>query len=576
MKSEIFAICSKSFYFSHKVIWFLNSLVDSKNTTFDPDAIILEIKEISVKQWKFCLTGSDNISQFLNNRGDEQRDSTLQVIKNYHKGLFDGCIYTEWIPLGPFGSKEKDPYYSTLLFFDRLYEISLNLNSVSNKTEYLKNELEHINSYLPAGVYIPFNSEGLRDCSLLNVRTSELIVYSTKEKSPYRITLELYCPNEELKMSFEDNKQEIKLVDKNPRKSSNGSTCAFEGFNGDYLTVQEYFSENKMIRAIPEEENTGKSVSVLSDRISCMYGVETGENQQTFIYEDFFEQEARVRASSPYGSLISWRMVNIIVKTGDDLRQEQLAIQLFTFFQQIFNENKLNLWLHPYEIIPTHKYGGIIECVKNAVSIDYLKKNLPSDQKSLIHYFVLNFGQTNTKRFKKAREEFLKSLAGYSLACFILKLKDRHNGNILIDTEGHIIHIDFGFMLSNSPGGNMNFESAPFKLTEEFEQVLGGRHSRAFNKFRRHCVEGFLALSRKAEQIILMVEMMRTGSGASLPCFVAGEGAVDELRNRLVPFGEMSKAKCKKYINQLIDTSLDHWTTRWYDRVQYFFQGTLY
>lgn len=40
-----------------------------------------------------------------------------------------------------------------------------------------------------------------------------------------------------------------------------------------------------------------------------------------------------------------------------------------------------------------------------------------------------------------------------------------------MDEEGHIIHIDFGFMLSNSPGG-VNFESAPFKLTRELLEVI--------------------------------------------------------------------------------------------------------
>lgn len=49
-------------------------------------------------------------------------------------------------------------------------------------------------------------------------------------------------------------------------------------------------------------------------------------------------------------------------------------------------------------------------------------------------------------------------------------MKDRHNSNLLIDEDGHIIHIDFGFMLSNSPGG-VNFESAPFKLTRELLEV---------------------------------------------------------------------------------------------------------
>ena len=49
---------------------------------------------------------------------------------------------------------------------------------------------------------------------------------------------------------------------------------------------------------------------------------------------------------------------------------------------------------------------------------------------------------------------------------YVLQIKDRHNGNLLMDTEGHIIQIDFGFLLSLAPGGTFSLETAPFKVGE--------------------------------------------------------------------------------------------------------------
>lgn len=49
------------------------------------------------------------------------------------------------------------------------------------------------------------------------------------------------------------------------------------------------------------------------------------------------------------------------------------------------------------------------------------------------------FGEPSTSGFRKAQSCFLKSLASYCVVCYLLQIKDRHNGNILIDRYGHIM-----------------------------------------------------------------------------------------------------------------------------------------
>ncbi len=90
--------------------------------------------------------------------------------------------------------------------------------------------------------------------------------------------------------------------------------------------------------------------------------------------------------------------------------------------------------------------------------------------------------------------------------CYFLQIKDRHNGNILIDDEGHIIHIDFGFMLSNAPGKGLQFEKAPFKLTSEFVEVMGGLNSPNFSKFRKLIWKYF---NLTLEVLLQLVNIMR-------------------------------------------------------------------
>lgn len=66
----------------------------------------------------------------------------------------------------------------------------------------------------------------------------------------------------------------------------------------------------------------------------------------------------------------------MIIKTGDNLKQEQFAAQLINQFNQIFKDEKVKLKLRPYEILSLGPDSGLIEMVKNATTLDNLKRQL--------------------------------------------------------------------------------------------------------------------------------------------------------------------------------------------------------
>jgi phosphatidylinositol 4-kinase len=81
---------------------------------------------------------------------------------------------------------------------------------------------------------------------------------------------------------------------------------------------------------------------------------------------------------------------------------------------------------------------GVIDVVPDSTSRDELGRAKVND---LQDFFVSKYGGEDSIAYQKARLNFIQSMAAYSVACYILQIKDRHNGNIMIDEEGHIIHI---------------------------------------------------------------------------------------------------------------------------------------
>lgn len=140
----------------------------------------------------------------------------------------------------------------------------------------------------------------------------------------------------------------------------------------------------------------------------------------------------------------------------------------------------------------------------------------------------MRFGSEKTSSYREAINNLADSLAAYSLVCYILQIKDRHNANILINQkDGSLVHIDFGFILTSRL---LNFETAPFKITSDIIRLLGGLEGDGFKRFRERMIEGYQALHEDNEKLIILVQMLAQ-SQSDLPCFKRGaDEAIHELK----------------------------------------------
>merc|ERR1712154_580673 len=114
------------------------------------------------------------------------------------------------------------------------------------------------------------------------------------------------------------------------------------------------------------------------------------------------------------------------------------------------------------------------------------------------------------------------------------------------------------------PGGSFSLEqSAPFKLTEEMVEVMGGLGSPLFSEFVSLFCCGFLALKSHSETLVSIVEM--TSAGCTFKCFEGKDSTevVSKLRERFCL--QLDKESTIEYAMELIRQASLSYGTKQYD-----------
>ncbi|CAG8433683.1 11263_t:CDS:10 [Ambispora gerdemannii] len=206
----------------------------------------------------------------------------------------------------------------------------------------------------------------------------------------------------------------------------------------------------------------------------------------------------------PNPSEASTSLVKVIFKTGDDLRQDQLVIQIITLMDKLLRKENLDLKLKPYKVLATSSDHGLMQFIPssslanilseyNGSLLLYLKAHHP-DEKALATYGVN----------PEVMDTYVKSCAGYCVITYLLGVGDRHLDNLLLSPEGHVFHVDFGFILGRDPKPF----PPPMKLCKEMVEAMGGANSSHYQRFKSYCYVAFNILRKNANLILNLFALM--------------------------------------------------------------------
>ena len=264
-----------------------------------------------------------------------------------------------------------------------------------------------------------------------------------------------------------------------------------------------------------------------------------------------YPEDSIVFKSSLYPLLIHFKTLDgkkypIIFKTGDDLRQDQLVIQVIALMDRLLRKENLDLKLTPYRILATSSNAGAVQFIPSmslaAASAKY--------KGSILAYLRANNPDTSADLGVRpsTMDTYVKSCAGYCVITYLLGVGDRHLDNLLLAPDGHFFHADFGYILGRDP--------KPFapqmKLCKEMVEGMGSSTSPHYAAFKSYCFTAYTTLRKSSNLILNLFSLM---VDANIPDIkVEPQHVVEKVRERF--HLEMSEEEAMRHFEGLIIDSV--------------------
>jgi len=164
-------------------------------------------------------------------------------------------------------------------------------------------------------------------------------------------------------------------------------------------------------------------------------------------------------------TLTNGKKIKCLLK-NEDVRTDRLAMVIGYFIN-----NLCTPIVQTYKVFPITSGFGCITMIPDVSTLYAINENT-----TVLNYILSNNGNEN---IKTVRNRFINSCAGACLLAFILGLRDRHLQNILVQSNGVLTHIDFGYILGKDP----KYLNTKMRITNGMIDAMGGRMSEGYQRF---------------------------------------------------------------------------------------------
>ncbi|RMC00722.1 hypothetical protein DUI87_22749 [Hirundo rustica rustica] len=166
----------------------------------------------------------------------------------------------------------------------------------------------------------------------------------------------------------------------------------------------------------------------------------------------------------------------VIFKHGDDLRQDQLILQIISLMDKLLRKENLDLKLTPYKVLATSTKHGFMQFIPSVPVAEVL-----ATEETIQNFF---------------RKHAPSETGPHGISAEVM--------DTYVKSCGKLFHIDFGYILGRDPKPL----PPPMKLNKEMVEGMGGTQSEQYQEFRKQCYTAFLHLRRYSNLILNLFSLM--------------------------------------------------------------------